>query len=242
LYLGARRTKKARKVLAEFELKNKRKLRIDVHIWGDKKYAEKLGYYGNIVYKPVLVDKEGNAKWIYPRKKGLPTMSDLENLYNDWFSELACEDDRERLRYVANNLYELAKTKIYLDSRKAHVLYQLLQIARRNPVFEITREMDVEDLKVDILPVIMVSFKGYRAIQPIKEYVVGTKFIEIPSIINKYRNKLDKLEDDLKHDLLMFAGKGIRIDLDNLSDWFKQGIQKAFLNETEQSQHNLHSE
>jgi len=233
LYSGTRGVKRARKILTEFELKNKRKLRIDAHIWGDRKSAEKLGYYGNIVYKPVLVDKGGTARRIYPGKKGLPTMSELKNLYNNWVSELAHEDDRERLRYVANNLYELARTTIYFDSRKAHVVYQLLQIARRNPIFEITKEEDVEDLKVDMFPVIMVSFKGYKSIQPIKEYVVGTKFIEILSIIDEYRNKLDKLEHDLKHDLLMFAGEGIKIDLDNLSDWFKQGIHKAFLNETE---------
>lgn len=233
MHSGIRRIKRARKVLTEFELKNKRKLRIDVHIWGDRKYAEKLGYYGNIVYRPVLVDKEGTVRRIYPGKNGLPTMSELKNLYNDWVSELAHEDDRERLRYVAHSLYELAKTKIYFDSRKAHVVYQLLQLARRNPIFEITSEEDVEDLKVGMFPVIMVSFKGYKSIQPIKKYVVGTKFIEILSIINKYRTTLDKLEHDLKHDLLMFAGKGIKIDLDNLSDWFKQGIHKAFLNETE---------
>jgi len=228
-----RRIRRARKALTEFELKKKRKLRIDVHIWGDRKYAEELGYYGNIVYKPVLVDKEGIARRIYPGKKGLPTMTELKNLYSDWGSELAHEDDGERLRDVANNLYELAKTKIYLDSRKAHVVYQLLQIARRNPIFEITKEEDVDNLKIDMFPVIMVSFKGYKSTQPIKEYVVGSKFIEILSIINNYRNTLDKLEHDLKHDLIMFAGKGMKVDFDNLSDWFKQCIHKAFLDESE---------
>lgn len=230
---GIRRIKRARKVLTEFELKNGRKLRIDVLIWRDRKHAEELGYYGNIVYRPVAVDKEGTAKWIYSRRKGLPTMSELKNLYHEWVSELAHKDDRERLRYVASNLYELARTKVFLSPRKAHVVYQLLQIARRNPVFEINKKKDVEELKVDMFPAIMLSFKGYKAIQPIREYVSGTRFLEILSIINEYRNKLDKLEHDLKHDLLLFAGKGMKIDLDGLSYWFKQGIYEAFLNETE---------
>lgn len=69
--------------------------------------------------------------------------------------------------------------------------------------------------------------------QPIKECVIGTKFVEILSIINRYIEISWMFEHNLKHDLVMFVGKGIKTDLDNLSDSFKQGIHKAFLNGTE---------
>jgi hypothetical protein len=160
LSLEVVKIKRARKVLTEFELKNEKKLRIFVHIWGDRKYAENLGYHGNIVYKPVLVDKKGTVKRIYLGRKGLPTMKEIKNLYSVWVSELADEGDKERLRDLVLTLYELAQTKIYFDSREAHIVYQLLRIARQNPLFDINKEEDVEDLNVEIMPIIEVSFKG----------------------------------------------------------------------------------
>lgn len=63
------RARKARQILTEFDLKNKEKLRIYVYLWGGKEYARSLGYYGNTIYKPVLVDKNGSEKDVYSGKR-----------------------------------------------------------------------------------------------------------------------------------------------------------------------------
>jgi len=113
-----RRTQRARKILTEFGLKNNEKLRIYVDIWGNREYAEKLGYHGNIVYKPILVDKNGFEKIIYKHKKGLPTLDELKMMFQDWKGRLERRSDNLRLRQVATLLYELAEIKTYFDERK----------------------------------------------------------------------------------------------------------------------------
>jgi len=155
-----RRSRRARKILTEFELKNDEKLRILVDIWGNMEYAKKLGYHDNILYKPVLVNKDGTQKDIYKNRKGLPTLEELKTLYQDWKYKLKRRNDISRLRETATTLYELAENSTFFEQRQAHVIYQLLRITGGGPSFKIERTKDVDDLDIEMMPVIVVSFRG----------------------------------------------------------------------------------
>lgn len=228
-----RRARKARKVLTEFLLKDGRKLRIDVLIWGNKEYARELGYYGNVIYKPVVVDKNGTAETIYRGRKGLPTLEELSNLYRKWKPLLADRDERARLKEVADTIHELAEEKTYFDGRQAHVVYNLLHIARKEPIFTIANLKDVEKLSLGISPAIVVSFKGYSFVRLVNEFIHGTKMYDMLKIMRSFDDQIEQWMSDLKHDLsilLETKDKGVseeeppKIRLDDVAEELQRTI------------------
>ena len=167
MLIKIKQTKKAKKILTEFDLVNSEKLRIYVYFWGDEEYARKLGFYGNTVYKPVLIDRNGFEKTIYKSNKGLPTLEELKKFYDDWNERLARRTDAKRLREIAVTLYELAKISTYFDKRQAHVVYRLLRTSRGGPTFRIMKPSDAYDLSVRIEPTIVVSYKGNESFKQV---------------------------------------------------------------------------
>jgi len=228
-----RRTKRATKILTEFELKNNEKLRIYVDIWGDREYAKKLGYYGNIVYKPVLVNKDGFENIIYKHKMGLPTLEELKRLFQDWNDKLERGSDTLRLKQVATSLYELAEIKTFFDERKAHVIYNLLRITRGGPTFKIVKPEDIENLSIEIIPVINVSFRGNESFRFIQPYISATKFFEALKLLSSYDQEIERIANELKWDLSRLAGSdGPVINLDVIADYVNEQLQKVFEKES----------
>lgn len=198
-----RQTKKAIKILTEFNLKKGEKLRIYVYFWGDKEYARKLGFYGNTIYKPVLIDKNGFRKDIYKRNKGLHACMH----YDDWNERLARRTDAKRLKEVADALYELAKISTSFDKRQAHVVYQLLRITRGGPTFRISKPSDAEDLNVRIAC--------------------------MHACIRKYDGQIERIVEELRQDLANLARpRGPMINLDILADYVNEKMAKIFEKES----------
>ena len=229
-----RRAKKAKKILTEFALKNNKTLRIYVYFWGDREYAESLGYYGNTIYKPVLIDKDGFEKEIYQGSKGLPSLEELKGLYDDWKKRLLSKSDRKRFKEVTKTLYELAEENTYFSPRQAHVVYHLLRIASGGPTFRITRSSDVQDLNIHIAPTLMLSFKGYKSFKQVTPYVFPTAFSKALKILKIYDNQIEKIALELKQELADIAGpKGPMINLDALADHVNKQIIEIFEKESQ---------
>jgi len=230
----AKKAIKARKILTEFHLKDGKKLRIDVMIWGDVTYAQKMGYYGNIVYIPILVSKDGRSRRIYPRRKGLPKLTDLDNFYERWKDSLSSEKEKSRLREVATTLRELAEEKTYLNSRDAHVVYKLLEISRKEPIFTVNKLHDIERLSARMWPALFIEFDGYGYTRAIKEYEYGTLLFEVLKSMNKANDKIEHYISDVKHDLALFvkmnkkdrAEEFPRIRLETIADEVQELVTK----------------
>jgi len=227
-----RRAKKARKVLTEFRLKDGRKLRIDLVIWGNREYARKLGYYGNAIYKPLIVNEDGETENIYSGKDGLPKLEELSDFYHQWKALLANESERTRLKEVANTIRELAEESTYFDGRQAHVVYKLLQIARKELVFGIDNLEDVERLSAEICPAIVVSFKGYNFIKSVHGFMYGTKMFEVFKMMKSIDHHIEQEISNIKHDLSMFvksrekrfSEEGPKIRLEDIADEILKSI------------------
>lgn len=231
----ARTARKARKTLTEFNLKNGKKLRIDVLIWGDTTYAKEMGYKGNLIYIPVLVNKDGRRpKHIYPWRKGLPTLKDLDNFYERWKNLLSSEKEKRHLREVTMTLRELAEEKTCLSSRDAHVVYKLLQISRKEPVFTINKLHDVKRLSAKMWPALVIEFGGYRFTRTIEEYEYGTILFNLLKSMNKVNDRIERYISDVKHDLALFvkmtekgrAEEFPRIRLDDIADELQEVVSK----------------
>lgn len=230
----AKKARKARKTLTEFNLKDGEKLRIDVLIWGDTTYAKEMRYQGNVVYIPVLVSKDGRPKHVYPWRKGLPTLKDLDNFYDRWKDLISSEKEKRRLREVAMTLRELAEEKTCLSSRDAHVVYKLLQISRKEPIFTINKLRDVKRLSAKIRPALVIEFGGYRFTRTIEEYEYGTILFNLLKSMNKANDRIEQYISDVKHDLALFvkmtekgrAGEFPRIRLDDIADELQELVSK----------------
>jgi len=218
----AKKSKRARKVLTEFDLWNGKKLRIDVLIWGDPTYASEMGYRGNVVYIPILVNAKGESRRIYPWKKGVPTLKDLDNFYERWKDSLLSEKDKRRLKELAKTLRELAEEKTYFDSRQAHVVYKLLQISRKEPVFTLSKLYDVERLSAKMRPAIVIEFGGYKYIRTIEEFEYGTLLFSLLKSMKKANERIEEYISDFKNDVKMTATgpsqEFPRIRLDYIAD------------------------
>ena len=231
---SVRRARKARKVLTEFDLKYGKKLRIDVLIWGDATYASEMGYHGNVVYIPILVSRKGEPKRIYPWKKGLPTLEDLDNFYKRWRKQLLNEREKRRLRELASMLQELAEEKTYFNSRQAHVVYKLLQISRKEPIFTISEIHEVEKLSAKIRPAVVIEFGGYKFTRAIEEFEYGTLVFNLLKSMRKLNERIEQYVSEMKHDLSILVeqtDKGLpeefpKIRLDDLADEIQKLVSK----------------
>jgi hypothetical protein len=201
----AKKAIRARKILTEFNLKDGKKLRIDVMIWGDATYAQKMGYYGNIVYIPILVSKDGISRCVYSGRTGLPKLTDLDNFYERWKDLLSSEKEKRRLREVAITLRELAEEMTYLNSRDAHVVYKLLEISRKEPIFKVNKLRDTERLSARMWPALFIEFDGYRYTRAIKEYEYGTLLFKVLKSMNRANDKIEHYISAVKHDLVLFV-------------------------------------
>jgi hypothetical protein len=229
-----KRARKARKVLTEFDLKDGKKLRIDVLIWGDAAYASEMGYRGNAVYIPLLVNAEGKPRRVYPWKRGVPTLVDLDNFYESWKDSLSDEREKRRLKEVAKTLRELAEEKVCLDSREAHVVYKLLQISRKEPVFTISRLREVKQLSAKMRPALVIEFGGYKFTQPVEEFEYGTLLFNLLKSMKKANDAISQYISEVQHDLTIFVKMTNRghseefpkIRLDDIADEIQKLISK----------------
>lgn len=230
----AKKARKARKTLTEFSLKDGGKLRIDVLIWGDTKYAEEMGYHGNVVYIPILVSKDGISKRVYPWKRGLPTLKDLDKFYERWKDLLLREREKRRLRDVAATLRELAEEKTCLISRDAHVVYKLLQISRKEPIFTINRLSNIKRLSARMKVALVIEFRGYRYTRIINAYEYGSMLFNLLKSMNKANERIEQYILDVKHDLSLFvkmtkrgqAEEFPKVRLDALADEIQELVSK----------------
>lgn len=229
-----KRARKARTVLTEFDLKHGKKLRIDVLIWGNVTYASEQGYRGNVVYLPLLVSTDGKPRRIYPWKKGLPTLLDLDDFYERWKDSLLNERERQRLREVAKTLRELAEEKVSFDSREAHVIYKLLQTSRKEPIFTISRLREVKQLSAKMRPALVIEFGGYKFIQPVEEFEYGTLLFDLLKSMKKVNKAINEYISEVQHDLAIFVKMTNRghskefpkIRLDDIADETQKLISK----------------
>jgi len=221
--------RKAKKILTEFDLKNNRRLRIYVLFWGERQYAKNLGYYGNTVYKPVLVGADGFEKNIYKHHKGLPTLDELKRFYAEWKGNLAYPVEAKRLKEVAGTLYELAEISTCFEKRQTHVIYQLLRMTKGGPTFRILKPSDANDLDAEIVPVVVVSFKGYKSYERLSPYFMGTKLIKALEILHGYNKQMTKVLNVLRQELAEFAGpEGPSINLNVIADHMNNEMKKIF--------------
>lgn len=228
-----RRAKKAKKILTEFDLRNGEKLRIYVYFWGSQNYAEDLGYTGNTIYKPVLIDHDGFEREIYKGKKSLPTLKELKNLYNDWNGELASKMDAKRLKSVSNMLYELAGISTFFDSRQTHVIYQILRMAIGGPTFKITKPSKASSLSLRIVPAIVVSFRGHKTYRPVSPIIYRSRFSKILKILRTYYDDVYRIQQELRQDLAEFARQnGPVINLNTLADHVNKQMIEVFERES----------
>jgi len=230
----AKKARKARKVLTEFYLKDGKKLRIDVLIWGDATYATEKGYHGNVVYIPLIVSAEGKPCRVYPWKKGLPTLEDLDNFYERWKDSLSNEKEKRRLKELAKTLRELAEEKTCFDSREAHVVYKLLQISRKEPMFTISTLRDVKRLSAKMRPALVIEFGGYRFIRAIEGFEYGTLVFNLWKSMKKANDRIEQYISDVKYDLAKFVkltNKDLseefpKIRLDDVADEVQELVSK----------------
>lgn len=193
--------RKARKVLTEFSLEDGKKLRIDVLIWGDETYAKEMKYHGNVVYIPLLVNKNGKAKRVYPWEKGLPTLDDLDDFYKHWAGLLSDKREKRRLKELAITLRELADESTFFNTRQAHVVYKLLQIARREPRFTITKLGDIDKLSAKMRPALVIEFCGYKFIKPVEEFEYDTPIYNLLKSMENVNERIEEYVSNMKDDL-----------------------------------------
>ena len=224
-----RRAKRTKKILTEFDLRNGEKLRIYVYFWGNQKYARDLGYAGNTIYKPVLVDPDGFKREIYEGRKGLPTLAELKSFYNDWNGKVASKMEAKRLKSVSKILYELAQISTFFNPRQAHVIYQILRIAVGGPTFKITKPSRARSLRIKIVPAIMISFRGYKVFKRITPIISGSRFSKSLKILRTYRDEVDRVQEELKQDLVRLAKQdGPVINLNTLADYANEQMIQVF--------------
>lgn len=232
----AKKAIKARKILTEFSLKNGKKLRIDVMIWGNATYAQKMGYHGNIVYIPILVSKDGRSRRVYQWRKGLPTLTDLDNFYERWKDSLSSEKEKRHLREVATTLRELAEENTYLNSRDAHVVYKLLEISRKEPIFTVSKLRDAERLSARMWPALFIEFDGYVYTRAIKEYEYGTLLFEVLTSMKKANDEIEHYISNVKHDLALF----VKMNKEGRAEEFPRIRLEAIANEIQELVTKLH--
>ena len=117
--------------LVEFPLEEGNVLRVNVWVWGGVAEAQKYGYKGNLVYRPVIVDSAGRSHWVYRRNKGIPTEQDWKRLCDDWELRLKRSADKKFLRRIRNTFYPLCGPKkgLVLNAKEAYVFSKLLRVA-----------------------------------------------------------------------------------------------------------------
>jgi len=210
-------------------LRNGEKLRIYVYFWGSQKYAKDLGYTGNTIYKPVLVNQDGFEREIYGGKEGLPTLAESKSFYDDWNGKVASKMEAKRLKSISKILYELAEISTFFNSRQAHVIYQILRMAVGGPTFKITKPSRARSLRIKIVPAIMVSFRGYKAFKRITPIISGSRFSKSLKILRTYHDEVDRIQEELKQDLVRFAKQdGPLINLDTLADYANEQMIEVF--------------
>lgn len=109
----------------------------------------------------------------------------------------------------------------------------MLRATKGGPTFKIIKPEEAENLNIELMAVITVSFRENNSFRPIQGYVYRTKFFEALKLLSSYDKEIERITDELKQDLARLAGpKGPTINLETLTEHVNEQLQKAFEKES----------